>query len=228
MNGSSAGGASTGEASAARFLLSGATNNPNTSWLDYFGLPDDLGAPLALRSTAQHTRQQPATRLAAHPNGRNREPATCRKPRPRPPSRAAATPGEWTIDDVRSTVATMVGTSALLGGGGGVGGGGGGAAEGSDAPPLLPSELRQTITVADFEHYLATVGEPFRFLATHRPNGGGGGGGGEGEALSNGHGGGAAGNGGRAIAADVTERLGASPQSCVSCRSGVERRLFTR
>ncbi|EOD09244.1 vacuolar protein sorting 54 [Emiliania huxleyi CCMP1516] len=128
MNGSSAGGASTGEASAARFLLSGATNNPNTSWLDYFGLPDDLG--------------------------------------------------EWTIDDVRSTVATM------------------------------------TITVADFEHYLATVGEPFRFLATHRPNGGGGGGGGEGEALSNGHGGGAAGNGGRAIAADVTERLGASPQSC--------------
>ena len=122
----------------------------------------------------------------------------------------------------------MVGTSALLGGGGGVGGGGGGAAEGSDAPPLLPSELRQTITVADFEHYLATVGEPFRFLATHRPNGGGGGGGGEGEALSNGHGGGAAGNGGRAIAADVTERLGASPHPCVSCRSGVERRLFTR
>jgi len=96
----------------ARFLLSGATNNPHRSWYDYFGLPDDLA--------------------------------------------------EWTIDDVRSTVVSIA-PSMLAGAGSGAAGGANGTFASS------PDLLRRTITLADFERYLRTVGEPYRFLAANRP-----------------------------------------------------------
>lgn len=95
----------------ARFLLSGATNNPHQSWLGYFGIPEDIA--------------------------------------------------EWTIDDVRSTVASIAPSvvSAAPAAAG---------ANGSAVPPP-PASLRRTVTLADFDRYLRTIGEPYRFFATSRP-----------------------------------------------------------
>ena len=64
---------------------------------------------------------------------------------------------------VRSTVVSIA-PSMLAGNGKGAGGG---SANFTSHPP---ESLRRAITLADFDKYLRTVGEPYRFLAANRPS----------------------------------------------------------
>ena len=88
--------------------IAGVVNNPRpATWLEYFGLPDDID--------------------------------------------------EWTIDDVRGSVTSLMGQTP-------------GAAAGEGAAGIGGSASRRELTLADFATYLARVGEPYRFFDANRPS----------------------------------------------------------
>ena len=89
--------------------LSGVVNNPRSSWLEYFGLPDDID--------------------------------------------------EYTLSDVTSAVSSYVLPSSAATP----------AATPAASVSSASSRDERLVTIADFANYMHRVGEPYRFMAAHRP-----------------------------------------------------------